>query len=198
MEECQLCKKGAVEARIKPRTAGYTVLSIDGGGARGIIPLQYLEMLQQGLGDSCQPQDLFDLVAGTSSGWPFPSFSKHSHLQLPGGLIALCMFLQNRSVAESKQQFVTMTRRVFRHNGDSLLKQVIKFSKRLFGDGAYDVTEFEACLKKTFGEYTRVFDHRKHANGVKVLVTASSISNGETFLFSNYNGKAKRQPHTGE
>jgi len=79
MQQCLLCAKGAVQARIKPRTAGFTILSIDGGGARGIIPLEYLEMLQQGLGDSCQPQDLFDLVAGTSSGQLFPGVSEYSH-----------------------------------------------------------------------------------------------------------------------
>jgi len=109
------------------------------------------------------------------------------------------MFLQNRSVAECKRQFLTMIKRVFRHSGrgDSLLRQVVKVSKGLFGNGAYDIPELEDCLKETFGEHTRVFDHREHANGIKVLVTASNISNGETFLFSNYNGKVKRTPHAG-
>lgn len=54
--------------RLKPPTAGIRILSIDGGGVRGIIPLEILSMLQGIAGSSCPVQDLFDLVYGTSIG----------------------------------------------------------------------------------------------------------------------------------
>ncbi|MBS0367475.1 MAG: patatin-like phospholipase family protein [Proteobacteria bacterium] len=42
------------------------VLSIDGGGVRGLIPATILSHLEQELGARCS--DLFDLIAGTSTG----------------------------------------------------------------------------------------------------------------------------------
>jgi patatin-like phospholipase/acyl hydrolase len=43
-----------------------TVLSIDGGGVRGIIPLACLVRLERLHGAPCREQ--FDLIAGTSTG----------------------------------------------------------------------------------------------------------------------------------
>lgn len=43
-----------------------TVLSIDGGGIRGLIPALVLHHLEEKTG--CQTADLFDLIAGTSAG----------------------------------------------------------------------------------------------------------------------------------
>lgn len=65
---CILCSRGSVIASIKPPTAGIRIISIDGGGSRGVIPLERMRLFQDILGDSCQIQDLFDLAMGTSSG----------------------------------------------------------------------------------------------------------------------------------
>lgn len=46
--------------------APFTILSIDGGGIRGIIPAVLLAELEDRTG--CHVSDLFDLVAGTSTG----------------------------------------------------------------------------------------------------------------------------------
>ena len=51
--ECFLCKQKTpsdVEVRVRPPTAGVGVLCIDGGGARGIIPLAVMKLLQDRLG----------------------------------------------------------------------------------------------------------------------------------------------------
>lgn len=45
-----------------------TVLAIDGGGVRGVIPLEFMILLQEHLGSQCALQDLIDLAIGTSSG----------------------------------------------------------------------------------------------------------------------------------
>ena len=46
--------------------ARLKVLSIDGGGTRGLVPATILRMLSDDLGK--QPAELFDLIAGTSAG----------------------------------------------------------------------------------------------------------------------------------
>lgn len=45
-----------------------TILAIDGGGVRGVIPLEYLVLIQESLSPFCRLQDLVDLAVGTSSG----------------------------------------------------------------------------------------------------------------------------------
>ena len=58
----------SVKRRIKPPTAGSRILSIDGGGIRGVVPLEFLHLLQGILGPSLSLLDLFDQAFGTSSG----------------------------------------------------------------------------------------------------------------------------------
>lgn len=68
LPSCMLCGAAGWSSRIKPLTAGVNILSIDGGGTRGIVPLRFLSLIQEKLGTACRLQDLFDLVLGTSSG----------------------------------------------------------------------------------------------------------------------------------
>lgn len=68
IRKCTLCCSGTLTAGLKPPTAGVRILSIDGGGIRGVVPLAFLELLQQTIGPKLRLQDLFDLALGTSSG----------------------------------------------------------------------------------------------------------------------------------
>ncbi|XP_012855797.1 PREDICTED: patatin-like protein 3 [Erythranthe guttata] len=60
--------------KILPPTNGnlVTILSIDGGGIRGIIPAKILEFLESELqkldGENARIADYFDVIAGTSTG----------------------------------------------------------------------------------------------------------------------------------
>lgn len=66
---CVLCiTRGKLVARLKPPTAGARILSIDGGGSRGVVPLEFLGLLQEYLGSGLQLQDFFEQAFGTSSG----------------------------------------------------------------------------------------------------------------------------------
>lgn len=68
-ETCVIC--GNDEETIvtmKPVTSGVRLLSIDGGGIKGIVPLETLNLLQKSLGESVMVQELFDLTLGTSAG----------------------------------------------------------------------------------------------------------------------------------
>lgn len=66
---CPLCQQTMdVEVRLLPKTAAVRVITIDGGGVRGVIPLRLLLEMQKMLGDECPLADLVDVVGGTSSG----------------------------------------------------------------------------------------------------------------------------------
>lgn len=67
-DKCLVCHDGVLQVAIKPPTAGVRILSIDGGGVRDVVPLEYLGLLQDQLGPECPIQSLFDLAIGTSSG----------------------------------------------------------------------------------------------------------------------------------
>lgn len=73
IHSCFLCSEDTQGARFKfkPKTKGVNVLGIDGGGVRGVIPLQSLFLLEQKLKPYLSEfpvQDLFDVAYGTSSG----------------------------------------------------------------------------------------------------------------------------------
>ncbi|XP_076959302.1 patatin-like protein 3 isoform X1 [Bidens hawaiensis] len=63
-----------IRTRLRPPTSGnlITILNIDGGGIRGIVPgviLQYLESELQALdGEDARLADYFDVISGTSTG----------------------------------------------------------------------------------------------------------------------------------
>ena len=57
-----------ITVKVKPDNAGVIALCIDGGGVRGIIPLQFLQVLQDRIGLPIPVQENFDLAFGTSSG----------------------------------------------------------------------------------------------------------------------------------
>jgi hypothetical protein len=70
IHHCFLCKleTPGINIKFKPPTATARLLSIDGGGARGIIPLIFLQALEERVGLPYPVQGNFDFVFGTSSG----------------------------------------------------------------------------------------------------------------------------------
>ena len=65
---CLLCHTGQLLVGLKPLTAGLRILSVDGGGTRGVIAIEILNILQYILGEMWRIQDLFDIAFGTSVG----------------------------------------------------------------------------------------------------------------------------------
>jgi hypothetical protein len=63
---CRLETLG-VNIKVKPPTATLWLLSINGGGVRGIIPLVFLQVLEEMIGLPYLVQGNFDFVIGTSS-----------------------------------------------------------------------------------------------------------------------------------
>lgn len=76
---CLLCGRSTSSMRIgiKPETASVRVLSIDGGGARARVPLEFLRALEERIGLPHPVQGHFDVAFGTSSGDDGPARSRH-------------------------------------------------------------------------------------------------------------------------
>lgn len=71
LHRCWLCGEttnDTVSIRVQPPTAGANGLCIDGGGARGIIPLQLLKRIQDRVGLPLPLQRFFKVAFGVSSG----------------------------------------------------------------------------------------------------------------------------------
>jgi hypothetical protein len=66
---CFLCLDASgINIKVKPPTATPRLLSIDGGGVRGIIPLIFLQALEEMIGLPYPVQGNFHFIYGTSSG----------------------------------------------------------------------------------------------------------------------------------
>src|SRR3989338_44980 len=74
------------------------ILSLDGGGIRGIMTLQLLKKLEEIAGIPCY--QLFDMVAGTSTGG------------IIAGLIA-----SSKSAAEIEELYIKLVTKVFKKKG---------------------------------------------------------------------------------
>jgi hypothetical protein len=70
MNECIFCGRFTNrKIQLKPRCAGVRILTLDGGGIRGIVELAILAQIQAKLNPVNVPlRDFFDLVIGTSTG----------------------------------------------------------------------------------------------------------------------------------
>ncbi|KAJ6166459.1 Patatin-like serine hydrolase [Penicillium chermesinum] len=178
-------------------TMSPSILAIDGGGVRGVIPLEFLLLVQEHL-NPCTIQDVIDLGIGTSS----------------GGLIIQGLFIMSWTVPECSRTFESLAHRIFsqRRNsaalnlirpfitGRSLVSESARWLSWLLRDSCYDARVFDDVLKETFGEYRRMFgpsrdDPREQSySSTKAGVVATGISRDtSTFVFANFNPTSRNE-----
>ncbi|KAF8533989.1 acyl transferase/acyl hydrolase/lysophospholipase [Trichophaea hybrida] len=175
MSTCPLCGKDikTFRAHQKPPTAGIRLLSIDGGGVRGVLPLQALHSIELAFneltGISGPVQAHFDLALGTRI----------------GGLIVFGLFLNGWSVKECSSQFVQLAEKAF-SNPRRVLMSVLT-------DSRYGVSDMEHALKKAFGEDRALLDWSNVGSlTTKVAVTATTTDTSSPCIFANYTGEGPR------
>ncbi|KAM5358840.1 hypothetical protein ACJZ2D_014938 [Fusarium nematophilum] len=172
LKQCLLDGKEAnLEVRIRPPTAGHCILSIDGGGVRGIIPPVILGQIQKQLDLPIPIQELFTLAYGVSA----------------GALIVLAMFFNGWSVERCAVEFEQLAKIAFSPSPAAYLP-VLNWVRSIVSDGLYSESDIEAALKKAFGE--KALSDMSYAKriGAKVGVPAASIVQPSMCLFTNYNG----------
>src|SRR5262245_5960534 len=147
------------------------ILSIDGGGIRGLVPAMILAELQTRVGNT-PLVDLFDLVAGTST----------------GGLIALGL---NVPGSDGKPRYTPEDMvSLYTEDGPRIFSR--SFWYRLTSlDGLrrprYPATGLEAVLREKFGS-VQLKDALK-----EVLLTSHDIQKRQVLLFSRH--RARQDPN---
>lgn len=153
-------KKAKASRTAQPRY--YRVLSLDGGGIRGILTAVWLAKLEEHLGDG-RVADHFDLVAGTST-----------------GAILACAVSMRIPAAEIVDMYREHGREIFPSAGARLWSR----TTRLFTQGPsapkYDDSGLEAVLKRVLGE-TRFGELEIRPT----LVTAYDLMARKAVVFKN-------------
>ena len=131
----------------------FKVLSIDGGGIKGLYSSRILEHFEDRF--NCHIADYFDLICGTST----------------GGLIALGLSL-NIPVSLISNLYYRRGKQIFPEGNSflSLLKQVFLQSK-------YDNNELRKALQEIFGDRTLADSH------CLLCIPAFSLTDGRPFIF---------------
>jgi uncharacterized protein len=130
------------------------ILSLDGGGMRGILTIQLLKKLEEVAGIPCY--DLFDMVAGTSTG------------AIIAGLITT-----GHTALEIEKLYTGLVTQVFKKN---LLGQ------RFINPPAFSKSNYRKLLKKTIDDITLEAACKK--KDIDLMITAHDISAGEETFFS--------------
>ncbi|RKK85892.1 hypothetical protein BFJ68_g15415 [Fusarium oxysporum] len=157
--------------RIRPPTAGHSILCIDGGGVRGIIPPAILGQVQQQLDLPIPIQEFFTLAYGVSA----------------GALIVLAMFANGWSVERCCVEFQKLAKSAFRPPSKASLPGV-NWIRAILSDSLYSETDIEIALKSVFGE--KAFTEVAYAQriGAKIGIPAATIKQPSSLcLFTNYN-----------
>ena len=155
-----------------------TVLSIDGGGIRGIIPgiiLAFLESELQKLdGENARLADYFDVIAGTST----------------GGLVTAMLSAPNEknrpifAAKEIKEFYLEHSPKIFPQN-DGIFSDAAKLTKTVSGP-KYDGKYLHSLLRE------KLEDRKLHQTITNVVIPAFDIKRLQPTIFSTF--KLKKRP----
>lgn len=131
-----------------------TILSLDGGGIRGIMTLQLLKRLEEEAGAPCY--EIFDMAVGTST----------------GGIIA-AFIVMGKSALEIEKLYVELVNEVF--TGRALGHQIIN-------PPAYTKRKYVEILKGLMGELT--LRQASERTKTDLMITSKDVVAGEETFFS--------------
>jgi predicted acylesterase/phospholipase RssA len=161
---------------LRPANAGVRILSLDGGGIRGIVELAVLQKIEESLGNGLRIQTFFDLIVGTST----------------GGIIALGLGEKLWSVTECTKKFEALARTAFtRQKGFGI--DWMDFIIAAANHGRYKTGPLEETLQKEFGE-SQLFGGLRDAPNTKIVswgrpyvAVLTTTTNGRPYVLANYN-----------
>ncbi|PIK45558.1 putative phospholipase A I [Apostichopus japonicus] len=146
---------------------GIRILSVDGGGSRGVIPIEILKRLEE----SCQLKigDMFDYVIGVSS----------------GAVTAFLLSIAKASTEECEQLYKDLSSTVFGRN------RFLGTSNLVLNHAFYDTERWIKMLREHFQGMGNlpISETARDASCPKVASVATLMNVGmmRDYLFRNYN-----------
>ncbi|KAK3900585.1 hypothetical protein C8A05DRAFT_17128 [Staphylotrichum tortipilum] len=176
-KECIICAASTGEgwpykAQVRPDLAGLRVLSLDGGGVRGIIELKLLERLETQIGLGLPIGSFFDFIMGTSAG-----------TSNPGGIIALGIGIQGRDASSCTSLYRDICRDGFKPKTGTKAP-VVGWVARWCRGSIYKTSAMESALNTAFIGKTPKTVYGM-SNQVRVAITTTVREQGG--LIANYN-----------
>jgi hypothetical protein len=112
------------------------------------------------------------------------------------------MFLYRWPPDKCSRVFEDLARKLFAkpNASDSMFTRVRNVIKCFMADGQYDSSVIEDSMKGVFGSGKKIFGpacNEHEVSGMKVAVTATSLTDASCFLFTNYNANDIRRPQAG-
>ena len=167
------------------------VLSLDGGGMRGIGTLVMLERILKESNSWCVG-DCFDLVVGTST----------------GGLIAVGAGLLRMTIDELHELYTSMGQEIFPRKQDSSFLTRVYDSTKIYNRGREEAKNFEVMLRKALNEeadkplyavasHPRWYASKSPPPHVCLVSHLVSRAPATTFLMRSYQEDGRVRGHLG-
>ncbi|KAF7504590.1 hypothetical protein GJ744_002085 [Endocarpon pusillum] len=163
----------------KPPFAGVRILSLDGGGIRGIVELETLRAIQESLGVEIPITQFFDLIVGTST----------------GGIIALALGEKNWPLDKCISHFLNLCDRAFTPRELHRVPGMHRVTSLSHGS-LYKTRPLVAALREEFGSDLLFGGVRDSVSrdSTKVAVTSTDETGKKAIIFANYRHSGNNTP----
>lgn len=147
-----------------PNQRGLRILSLDGGGSRGITAITSMSAIVEAMG-GIEVADSFDIIAGTST----------------GAIIAFLVGLRRETSGQAKKRYDKLISRIF-------VKSALSGPMMVFTTAAYDERHFNEVMEEVLGD-TSMLESRADPSVPLVFCISSKMSSNpiQISLFRNYN-----------
>lgn len=148
-----------------PGQRGLRILSLDGGGSRGMVAVTAVRDLMEKIGNGAEVADCFDIVAGTST----------------GGIIAFLTAIRQETCAEAVERYNQLIKQIF-------VKSALSTPLMFFTTASYDESHFMKVLTDILRDDI-MLDSRADPTVPLVFCLTSKMSSTPTHvsLMRNYN-----------
>lgn len=145
----------------------FRILSIDGGGIKGVIPIQFLKKIEEITGQEIHKS--FDLIAGTST----------------GGILAAALTYQDSDNIVSNQRKLSLEEieKIYSEKGKQIFDIRKNINKQYHGLRSWFKPEFNPKNLNTI--LTETFGQTKISNCLKpIYITSYDISKNKPIVFT--------------
>uniref|UniRef100_F1L089 Calcium-independent phospholipase A2-gamma n=2 Tax=Ascaris TaxID=6251 RepID=F1L089_ASCSU len=157
-----------------PKGAGVRILSIDGGGTRGMMGLEILQALEDAL-HGPKLAEMFDHIVGVST----------------GAIIAVLLGAKELSIERCKEIYVEISRELFNQG------RISGVSGLLLSHSYYNTKKWRKILKKRIGEEETMLDSCRRKGAPKLSVVSCIVNAPmlQPYIFRNYVHPPGRESH---